>query len=103
MENETLQSLMNWYASHCNGDWEHSYGIKIETLDNPGWDLRANLNGSGITLMDFDSGLIEQSENDWYRIINKNNEFGAYGDPRKLTFLLRKLLDEVTKDDDLKK
>lgn len=29
--------LSNWHKLNCNGDWEHTYGIKIETLDNPGW------------------------------------------------------------------
>ncbi len=23
-----------WYATQCNGEWEESYGTKIETLDN---------------------------------------------------------------------
>ena len=29
----------DWYLSQCNGDWEHAYGVKIDTLDNPGWTL----------------------------------------------------------------
>ena len=38
MGNEAVfQRLQKWYKSQCNGDWEHSFGIKIETLDNPGW------------------------------------------------------------------
>jgi hypothetical protein len=28
--------LEAWYASRCDGEWEHGYGISIETLDNPG-------------------------------------------------------------------
>jgi len=31
-----LQFLQEWYLEQCNGDWEHEFGIKIETLDNPG-------------------------------------------------------------------
>jgi hypothetical protein len=34
---------MDWYAERCDGDWEHSHGIKLETLDNPGWRLRVDL------------------------------------------------------------
>jgi hypothetical protein len=30
---------MEWYTKQCNGDWEHSYGIRIDTIDNPGWSL----------------------------------------------------------------
>ena len=25
-----------WYNGNCDGDWQHEYGIKIETVDNPG-------------------------------------------------------------------
>ena len=32
-----IAGLEDWYADLCNGDWEHTGGIKIETLDNPGW------------------------------------------------------------------
>jgi hypothetical protein len=36
MSNE-LQRLQQWYRAQCNGDWEHSYGVMVDTLDNPGW------------------------------------------------------------------
>ncbi|GHB54781.1 hypothetical protein GCM10010331_48120 [Streptomyces xanthochromogenes] len=32
-----LDRLQSWYSAQCNGDWEHEWGIKIDTLDNPGW------------------------------------------------------------------
>jgi hypothetical protein len=35
--------LTRWYTSQCNGSWEHQNGIKLYTLDNPGWTLRINL------------------------------------------------------------
>ena len=35
--------LSAWYAKHCNGDWEHSDGVKIETLDNPGWLAKVDI------------------------------------------------------------
>ena len=35
--------LQNWYCSNCDGGWEHSYGIKIQTLDNPGWHVEIDL------------------------------------------------------------
>lgn len=25
--------LQTWYVSHCNGEWEHTYGVKIDSLD----------------------------------------------------------------------
>ncbi len=38
-----LAWLMAWYAAQCDDDWEHSYGVKLETLDNPGWQLEIDL------------------------------------------------------------
>ncbi len=38
-----LKDLQHWYASACDGDWEHSYGVRIETTDNPGWILAVDL------------------------------------------------------------
>ncbi|WP_338708672.1 MULTISPECIES: Imm53 family immunity protein [Paenibacillus] len=35
----TLKWLQNWYHENCNGDWEHSYDVKIDTVDNPGWSV----------------------------------------------------------------
>jgi Immunity protein 53 len=32
-----LTQLQSWYVAQCNGDWEHTCGISIETVDNPGW------------------------------------------------------------------
>ena len=34
---DELKWLENWMRSMCNGSWEHCYGVKIGTLDNPGW------------------------------------------------------------------
>ncbi|WP_409304999.1 Imm53 family immunity protein [Peribacillus sp. SCS-155] len=34
---EALQWLQKWYLEECNGDWELEFGIRITTLDNPGW------------------------------------------------------------------
>ena len=39
----TLERLQTWYASQCNGKWEHSSGITIQTCDNPGWWVKVNL------------------------------------------------------------
>ena len=31
----TLAWLQAWYATQCDGDWEHANGVSIESLDNP--------------------------------------------------------------------
>jgi len=42
-EPDELTRLMNWYVAHFNEDWEHLYGVTIDTLDNPGWSLTVDL------------------------------------------------------------
>ena len=38
-----LNAVNEWFQSQCDGDWEHDYGITIETLDNPGWSVEIYL------------------------------------------------------------
>jgi Immunity protein 53 len=40
---DDLTWLTRWYANQCNGGWEHQNGVKIDTLDNPGWILTISL------------------------------------------------------------
>jgi hypothetical protein len=44
---DLLGALGAWYAEQCDGDWEHEFGVKIETLDNPGWLIQVDLPGTG--------------------------------------------------------
>ena len=39
----TLMRLQSWYARNCDGMWEHSSGILIESCDNPGWWVKIDL------------------------------------------------------------
>ena len=50
---EPLRTLENWHASLCDGDWEHTYGIKIGTLDNPGWMVRIDTRGTPLEYADY--------------------------------------------------
>jgi hypothetical protein len=43
MNEDSLQWLMRWYLGQCDNDWEHTYGIDIGNLDNPGWSLKIDL------------------------------------------------------------
>jgi Immunity protein 53 len=88
-----LEELQQWYASNCNGDWEHGYGIEIDTLDNPGWHLRIELNETNLENHSFTSIQIENNEHDWYTCKVEKNKFEAFGDPYKLTELIKIFLD----------
>lgn len=40
---DAIAAISEWYSRQCNGDWEHEYGIKITTLDNPGWLIEVDI------------------------------------------------------------
>lgn len=44
----TIQRLDAWYKSQCNGDWEHTYGIRLSNSDNPGWIMEVDLEYSDL-------------------------------------------------------
>lgn len=92
---EILQWLQQWYKQQCDGDWEHSCGIKIESLDNPGWQIKINLEDTALEGYNIEYNLFEKSENDWYGFKIENNIFHAAGDPNKLKFLLEKFKELV--------
>ena len=48
-----LQQIQEWYQSQCDGDWEHTYGVRIETLDNPGWSLTIDLEDTALQVKTF--------------------------------------------------
>ena len=38
-----LQRLQDCYSAQCEGDRDHQQGVRIESLDNPGWALDIDL------------------------------------------------------------
>lgn len=56
---------MGWFESNCDEDWEHSYGIKIYTLDNPGWTIEIDLAETRLSNVVFSTTTIDRSESDW--------------------------------------
>ncbi len=91
---ESIERLQAWYTSQCNGDWEHHYGVKIDTLDNPGWGLTIDLRETSLQGIEFEVQQ-ETSEFDWYYIKVKNGKYAAHGDSKKLKYLIDYFLDEI--------
>jgi hypothetical protein len=48
-----LERLQSWYREQCNEDWEHSFGVKIDTLDNPGWMVKIDLRETSLEQKSF--------------------------------------------------
>lgn len=87
MERDTLTWLQEWYRSQCDGEWEHQNGIRIDTLDNPGWSVVADVGTA-----DAPTPVSEQrSENDWVRCDMKDGRFHGYGGPGNLQEILETL------------
>lgn len=76
-----LEKLQEWYQSQCNDDWEHQFGIKVETLDNPGWKLEIDLEGTELENVTFEEIKMNYDSNtDWLICQQKDNKFvGASG------------------------
>lgn len=76
--------LMNWYRSQCDGDWEHQNGIRIGTLDNPGWWIDIDLSRTGAEGRAKSGILDERSSTDWVFIEATDDMFRARGGPGNL-------------------
>lgn len=85
-----LEELQNWYIEQCNGDWEHSYGITIGTLDNPGWSLTVDLRETGLQNQTFATREHDKTaddlnqDGDWFVCRVEEQRFLAHCGPRKL-------------------
>ena len=94
MNTTILTRFQKWYLTNCNGDWEHSFGISISTLDNPGWNIKADLSNTSLQNLEYDRQL-DNGAFDWLVIKVHDNIFEASGDPTKLETILTIFLDEI--------
>jgi hypothetical protein len=88
-----LTQLQLWYSSHCNGEWEHAHGIKIDSLDNPGWWVKVNLAGTELEHSTFVPLLERRTDTDWLDCRVKDRVFEGAGDSAKLERILGAFLD----------
>jgi hypothetical protein len=62
---DELSWLQQWYSAHCDGVWEHSFGITIETIDNPGWSVTISLERTELESIPFEPVKAEANERNW--------------------------------------
>ena len=91
--NGPLERLQEWYAANCDGEWEHSYGIKIETLDNPGWRIEVDLAGTTDEVRDFLEIRREGDDGSWVVCWKEDARLQAACGPKDLTEVLGLLAD----------
>ena len=83
-----LADIQNWYASNCDGDWEHQFGVVIETLDNPGWRVTIDLDDTNLEGKEFQPIEDHQSEESWVDCRVEDNKFLGACDPDRLEEIL---------------
>ena len=94
---DVLEWFERWYEAQCDGDWEHGFGPRIETLDNPGWSLKIELTGT-----DCDGRVLDRitsnydHETDWRTCWTEGNTFHGVGGPQRLRSLLEAFRDWAT-------
>jgi hypothetical protein len=76
--------LQAWYASQCNGEWEHEYGLEINTLDNPGWSVTIDLAGTSLANRPYEGQSIHRSEHEWVMTSVEGQQFRAACGPLNL-------------------
>lgn len=91
---ETLKWIQKWFFEQCDGDWEHGYGIQLETIDNPGWSVKIRVENTNVQEKLFKSVTIERTEMDWIHCKTDYDQerdgfyFVAYGGPENLEEIL---------------
>lgn len=95
---DAFTELAEWFARHCNGEWEHFYGVKIESCDNPGWWVQIDLHGTaleGKTMERYREG--DFSANDpqppWIDCFVEDNRFEGAGDVTRLHEIVHRFLE----------
>lgn len=92
-----LDWLQDWYASQCDGDWEHGWGIKIENIDNPGWSIVIYLEETHLELKSMDVTKIDRTDDDWFHVWVRDRTFEGAGGARNLNDLIQAFRDFVEK------
>lgn len=84
-----LEWLCRWYAAQCDDEWEHEYGIKIQTLDNPGWRLTVALVGTKLETAPLQETKHNYDDDtSWWICWKKGTTFEAAGGPHELPSMI---------------
>ena len=95
---ETLARLMAWFVEQCDGDWEHKYGVSIQSCDNPGWWVKIDLTNTLLESRSFTPVKRGEVENldprpPWLHCYVEEGVFNGAGDPNTLEEILKVFLD----------
>jgi hypothetical protein len=88
-----ISLLEKWYAERCDGEWEHSWGVRIETLDNPGWSIKISLNKTQAQNRVLERKKVERSETDWMHYWVESEAFHIRCGPANLSEAITVFID----------
>ncbi|MDR7219937.1 immunity 53 family protein [Aminobacter aminovorans] len=91
MQNDAcgLDWLSTWYQGRCNGEWEELHGVRIDTLDNPGWSITIDLDGTALAGKAFSEIKYNyEHEADWWLCRVRDGKFEGVGGPLHLKTLI---------------
>ncbi|MFG1811576.1 immunity 53 family protein [Streptomyces sp. NPDC049040] len=83
-----LDWLQEWYAHQCDGDWEHEWGVRIATLDNPGWSVEIDLEETDLEGREYTRLDVRRSSRDWVLAWTAEQTFHAACGPGNLAEVL---------------
>jgi hypothetical protein len=89
----SLADLQRWYSAQCDGDWEHSYGVTIGTLDNPGWSVVIELTDTALADAAFAEIKELEPEREWIFCRVVERRFEGHGGPHMLGRIIRTFLE----------
>lgn len=95
-EHDLLNWIQRWFASNCDGDWEHGYGIKINGLLGRGWDVSINLLDTIYQNKKFAFKREYKSEDDYYRVGTNQGKLIGNGGRKNLIDILSEFKDWIT-------
>jgi hypothetical protein len=81
--------IEKWYKSNCDSGRAHNYGIKVESIDNPGWYIKIDLADTPLKGKEFQKVDVDNGEDDWIMCRVVNDIFDGAGDPFKLEEILK--------------
>ena len=76
--------LQAWYVMQCDGEWEHEFGVKIDTIDNPGWSVTIDIAYTSLAGQPYERQQVHRSEHDWLVTWQEDNHFHAACGPLNL-------------------
>jgi len=92
--NDPFTWLQNWYFSQCDEDWEHCYGVVIQTNEN-GWRVKVDLIETESEDLIQELKTLHQSENNWVTYSIEKSIFEAFCSPLNLLAVINLFKDLI--------